>query len=223
MELRKISATERAIASKGHVRRMRSAGRIPAVAYGLDKPSVTLSVSPKELVEVIRSEYGRNTVIELQIEGGERQTVLLADYQYHPITRDLLHADFYRIGMDRPVDVDVPFELTGKPKGVVMGGVLRQIYRKLPVRCLPDKIPVKIVRDVSELDLDEHYQVKDLELPDGVTVRLPADRTVVAVAMEKIQPEETETTAAAPAAGAAAPAEGAAAPAAAAPAAETKT
>jgi large subunit ribosomal protein L25 len=223
MELRKITASQRAIASKGHVRRMRNAGRIPAVAYGLDKPSVTLSVSPKDLVEVIRSEYGRNTVIELQIEGAEQQTVLLADYQYHPITRDLLHADFYRIGMDRPVDVDVPFELTGKPKGVVMGGVLRQIYRKLPVRCLPDKIPVKIVRDVSELDLDEHYQVKDLELPDGVTVRLPADRTVVAVAMEKIQPEETETTAAAPAAGAAAPAEGGAAPAAATPAAETKT
>ncbi len=223
MELRKISASQRAIASKGQVRRMRNAGRIPAVAYGLDKPSVTLSVSPKDLVEVIRSEYGRNTVIELQIEGGEQQTVLLADYQYHPITRDLLHADFYRIGMDRPVDVDVPFELTGKPKGVVMGGVLRQIYRKLPVRCLPDKIPVKIVRDVTELDLDEHYQVKDLELPDGVSVRLPADRTVVAVAMEKIQPEETETAAAVPAAGAAAPAEGAAAPAAGAPAAETKT
>jgi large subunit ribosomal protein L25 len=223
MELRKITAAPRAVASKGHVRRMRGAGRIPAVAYGLDKPSITLSVSPKDLVEVIRSEYGRNTVIELSIEGGERQTVLLADYQYHPITRDLLHADFYRIGMDRPVDVDVPFELTGKPKGVVMGGVLRQIYRKLPVRCLPEKIPVKIVRDVSELDLDEHYQVKDLELPDGVSVRLPVDRTVVSVAMEKIQPEETEAAAAAPAAGAAAPAEGAAPVAAAGPAAETKT
>jgi large subunit ribosomal protein L25 len=222
MELRKISAAQRAVASKGHIRRMRGAGRIPAVAYGLDKPSVTLSVSPKDLVEVIRSEYGRNTVIELQIDDGEKQTVLLADYQYHPITRDLLHADFYRIGMDRPVDVDVPFELTGKPKGVVMGGVLRQIYRKLPVRCLPDKIPVKIVRDVSELDLDEHYQVKDLELPEGVSVRLPAERTVVAVAMEKVQPEETEA-AAAPAAGAAAPAEGAAAPGAATPAPETKT
>ena len=222
MELRKITAAQRAVTSKGDVRRMRGAGRIPAVAYGLNKPSVTLSISPKDLVEVIRSEYGRNTVIELSIEGGERQTVLLADYQYHPITRDLLHADFYRIGMDQPVDVDVPFELTGKPKGVVMGGVLRQIYRKLPVRCLPDKIPVKIVRDVSELDLDEHYQVKDLELPEGVSVRLPAERTVVAVAMEKVQPEETEA-AAAPAAGAAAPAEGAAAPAAAAPAAETKT
>jgi len=222
MELRKITAAQRAVASKGEVRRMRGAGRIPAVAYGLNKPSVTLSVSPKDLVEVIRSEYGRNTVIELQVEGGEQQTVLLADYQYHPLTRDLLHADFYRIGMDRPVDVDIPFELTGKPKGVVMGGVLRQVYRKLPVRCLPDKIPVKIVRDVSELDLDEGYAVKDLELPDGVAVRLPADRTLVAVVMEKVQPEETEA-AAAPAAGAAAPAEGAAQPGAAAPAAETKT
>jgi large subunit ribosomal protein L25 len=219
MELRKISASTRKIETKGALRRMRNAGSIPAVAYGLDKPSVTLAVSPKDLVEVIRSEYGRNTVIELEIEG-EKQTVLLADFQYHPITRDLLHADFFRIGMDRPVDVDVPFELTGKAKGVVMGGVLRQVYRKLPVRCLPDKIPVKIVRDVSELDLDEGYAVQDLELPEGVNVRLPADRTVVAVVMEKVQVEETPA-AGAPAAGAA-PAEGAAQPAAA-PAGESKT
>jgi large subunit ribosomal protein L25 len=219
MELRKISASKRKTATKGALRRMRTAGSIPAVAYGLEKPSVTLTVSPKDLVDVIKSEYGRNTVIELEVEG-EKQTVLLADYQYHPITRSLLHADFYRIGMDRPVDVDVPFELTGKPKGVVMGGVLRQVYRKLPVRCLPDKIPVKIVRDVTELDLDEGYAVKDLELPEGVTVRLPPDRTVVAVVMEKVQVEETET-AAAPAAGAAPAAEGAAQPAAT-PSPETK-
>jgi large subunit ribosomal protein L25 len=219
MELRKISASKRKIETKGALRRMRNAGTIPAVAYGLDKPSVTLAVSPKDLVDVIKSEYGRNTVIELEVEG-EKQTVLLSEYQYHPLTRDLLHADFYRIGMDRPVDVDVPFELTGKPKGVVMGGVLRQVYRKLPVRCLPDKIPVKIVRDVSELDLDEGYSVEELELPEGVTVRLPADRTVVAVVMEKVQVEETET-AAAPAAGAAPAAEGAAQPAAT-PAPETK-
>jgi large subunit ribosomal protein L25 len=220
MELRKISAAKRKIETKGALRRMRNAGSIPAVAYGLEKPSVTLAVSPKDLVEVIKSEYGRNTVIELEVEG-EKQTVLLADFQYHPITRSLLHADFFRIGMDRPVDVDVPFELVGKPKGVVMGGVLRQVYRKLPVRCLPEKIPVKIVRDVSELDLDEGYAVQDLELPEGVAVRLPADRTVVAVVMEKVQVEETET-AAVPAAGAAPAAEGAAQPAAA-PGGESKT
>jgi large subunit ribosomal protein L25 len=220
MELRKISGSKRKIETKGALRRMRNAGTIPAVAYGLDKPSVTLAVSPKDLAEVIKSEYGRNTVIELEIEG-EKQTVLLADFQYHPITRNLLHADFFRIGMDRPVDVDVPFELTGKPQGVVMGGVLRQVYRKLPVRCLPDKIPVKIVRDVTELELDEGYAVQDLELPEGVSVRLPADRTVVAVVMEKVQVEETPA-AATPAAGAAPAAEGAAQPGAT-PAAETKT
>jgi large subunit ribosomal protein L25 len=220
MELRKISASKRTIETKGALRRMRSAGTIPAVAYGLDKPSVTLAVSPKDLVDVIKSEYGRNTVIELEVDG-EKQTVLLNEYQYHPITRDLLHADFYRIGMDRPVDVDVPFELTGKPKGVVMGGVLRQVYRKLPVRCLPAKIPVKLVKDVTELDLDEGYAVSDLELPEGVSVRLPADRTVVAVVMEKVQVEEEAAPAAAPAAGAAPAAEGAAQPAAA-PGPETK-
>jgi large subunit ribosomal protein L25 len=221
MEQRKITATKRDERGKGMARRLRTSGQIPAIAYGAGLSSQPLSVSPKDLVEVIKSERGRNTVIELDVQGGERFSALLCDYQYHPITRSLLHADFLKIDLNQPVDVDVPFELTGKAKGIVMGGVLRQVYRKLPVRCLPGKIPVKIVRDITELELDDHVAASQLELPEGVSVRLPPERTIVAVVMEKIQPEEE----AAPAPGAVpagAAAEGAAPAAAAAPA-ETKT
>ena len=105
--------------------------------YGRAGGAQSLAVSPKAMHDVLASEYGRNNVIELALEGDTEQTVLLSDFQYHPITREILHADFLRIDVTQPVDVEVPFELTGKPKGVVLGGVLRQIFRKLPVRCLP--------------------------------------------------------------------------------------
>ena len=215
MELVKVTASNRQSAGKGNARRLRGEQRIPAVAYGKGEPALKLAVSPKDLLGVLAREHGRNSVIELQVEGGEKLTVLLCDFQYHPVSRTLLHADFLKIALDQPVDVDVPFDLTGKPQGVVMGGILRQVYRKLPVRCLPDKIPVKIEHDVTPLELDDHVAVKDLALPEGVSVRLPAEQTVAAVVTETKRGAEEEEAAAAAAVPGAAPAAGAAAPAAA--------
>lgn len=218
MELVKVSAIRRQEHGKGPARRLRRTGKIPATAYGKGLGAEAIAVAPKDLVGVLGGEYGRNTVIELAVEGEEKRTVLLCDYQYHPLTRELLHADFLQIRMDEMVDVEVPLQLDGKPKGVVMGGVLRQVYRNLPIRCLPQNIPVKITHDVTELELDAHVATRDLALPEGVSVRLPETQTVAAVVTETKRGEVEEAApAAAPAAGAAA----AAAPAAATP--ETKT
>jgi large subunit ribosomal protein L25 len=207
MELVKVPASRRDGSGKGIARRLRTDGQIPAVAYGKGEAAVKIAVAPKDLLGVLGRELGRNSPIELQIEGGETLTVLLADYQYHPVQRSLLHADFLKISLDQPVDVDVPFELTGKAQGVVLGGLLRQVYRKLPVRCLPDKIPVKITHDVTSLDIDDHVHAKDLTLPDGVSVRLPPEQTVAGVVTEKKRGMEEEE--AAPGAAAGAPAAGA--------------
>lgn len=205
MELRKVPATHRADAGKESARRVRKEGMIPAVAYGKELPAQPLAVSPKDLLAIIKSERGRNSVIELSVEGKSTLTVLLNDFQYHPVTRDLLHADFLQIHMDRPVDVDVPFELTGKAKGVVLGGTLRQVFRKLPLRCLPSQIPVKIQHDVTELGIDDHVAAKDLTLGEGVSIRLPPERTVAAVVTEsKRGEEEAAAVPGAPAAGEAA-------------------
>lgn len=216
MQVIRLTAKPRKETRKGAAKRLRSAGSIPAVAYGRDIATVALSVSPKELANVFQSERGRNSVIELQVEGGQAMNVLLADYQYHPVTRELLHADFYQVRDDQLVDVDVPFELLGKPKGVVLGGTLRQVFRKLPVRCLPKDIPVKLSYDVTDLDLDQHVSAKQLSLPPGVSVRLAPDQTVAGVVTEKKRPEEEAAAEKAPAAAA----EGAA-PAPAAPPAKT--
>lgn len=214
IELQKIAAKRRTGAGKGPARRLRRDDLIPAVAYGQELPSVSLAVAPTDLLGVLEGPLGRNTVVELDVEGGSPLTVMVREYQYHPVRRTLLHADFIQIRLDQPVAVGVPFEATGKAEGVIKGGTLRQVFRELPVRCLPERIPVKITHDVTPLELDGHVSVSDLTLPEGIEILLPPNQTLLAVVAEKA-PEE-EAAAAAGAAGAAAPAAGAeAAPAAA--------
>jgi large subunit ribosomal protein L25 len=228
MQIIKLDAKVRNQAGKSAARKLRHQGQIPAVAYGKELPTVSLAVAPKGLTDILKSELGQNTVVELGIEGGKKLTVLLREYTLHPVTRELLHADFVEIKLDQPVDVEVPFVCKGKAAGVVLGGILRQVYRRLPIRCLPEKIPTVIEHDVTALNLGDHVKTSDLGLPAGVTVRLPADQTVAGVvAPEKEKPEDVEPTgvaatgapgAAAPGApGAATPAAGAAGTAAAAP------
>src|SRR3954466_6814217 len=210
METIKVVANRRSESGKGAANRLRAKGQIPAVAYGKQLPAQALAVAPDALKAVFASAYGNNTVIELDVEGKDKLTVLLRDYQYHPVSRSLLHADFVQIHMDQPVDVEVPLELTGKAAGVIKGGILRQVFRRLPIRALPGNIPVKIVHDVTGLDLDGHIAPKDLNLPEGVSVRLPPEQTVAAIVHEVVREEETAAPGAAAAAGAA-PAAGAAA------------
>ncbi|MET0790275.1 MAG: 50S ribosomal protein L25, partial [Polyangiaceae bacterium] len=178
MDAIKVSASRRDGNGKGAARRLRGEGRIPAVAYGKSLPTQQIAVPPEAIKAVLASAWGRNTVVNLDVDGKEGLTVLLSEFQYHPMSRALLHADFVQIHMDQPVNVEIPLELTGKAAGVIAGGTLRQVFRKLPIRCLPGLIPVKVVHDVTTLDKDGHVAAKDLNLPEGVSVRLPAEQTV---------------------------------------------
>lgn len=214
MQIVTLDATLRPLSGKGPAARLRREGRIPAVAYGKDFASTPIAVSPKALHSVLESELGKNSVVELVYAdakgAAQKVTAMVRDYAFHPISRELLHADFVAIKLDQPVDVDVPFVCKGKAAGVVLGGIMRQVYRALPVRCLPDRIPTVIEFDVTPLELGDHVKAGELKLPDGVTVRLPAEQTVAGVvAPEKETAEETAAVpgaAAAPAAAGAAPA-----------------
>jgi large subunit ribosomal protein L25 len=210
-----LEAKPRTAAGKGATRRLRHSGLVPAVAYGKGLASMPLAVAPKEVATILRGEYGKNTVIELKLEGhSEKLLALIRDYSLHPVKRHLEHVDFVQVRLDVPVEVQVPLFAVGKAAGVVAGGVLRVVHRAVPVRCLPDRIPVKIETDVTHLELGQHIATQDLKLPEGVTVRLPAEQTLVSVVAPEKEVEETAPGTAAAAAGAAAPAAGAAAPAA---------
>lgn len=185
MELTKVSANVRTAGGKGPARRLRASGRIPAVAYGKGRPARSLAVSPEEVMAVIKSELGVNSLIRLEVDGQESLNVLLTDYQYHPVTRKLLHADFVEVDLEQPVEVKVPLELTGKAQGVVMGGRLLQVYREIPIRCVPTKIPAKITHDITDLQIEQHVSAADLKLPEGVEVRLPPKMTLASIAADR--------------------------------------
>lgn len=165
---------------------------MPAVAYGAGEEALSLAVSPKELGRILGGERGLNTVIELALEGKPNMATLVVDYQIHPVTRAFLHADFKRIDVDKPVDVEVKLELLGRAAGVTAGGELNQVFRKLPLRCLPANIPVKLTHDVSEVGLDSVVHVKDLQLPEGVEVLMAPERTVAAVVSKKRRKDDEE-------------------------------
>jgi large subunit ribosomal protein L25 len=220
-----LEAQNRTAGGKAEAGRLRRTGKIPAVAYGKDLAATPLAVAPKDVVGILKSERGRNTVIQMKLSGKDL-TVMIKDFDVHPVDRALRHVDFVEVKLDKPVDVEIPLLATGKPAGVVAGGILRQVYRTLPVRCLPNAIPLKVEVDVTHLELGEHIATRDVKLPEGVTARLPPEQTLIAVVTpEKEKVEEEEAAAAAvpgapgaPAAAGAAPA-AAGAPAAGAPAA----
>jgi large subunit ribosomal protein L25 len=207
-----LKAQARSAAGKSEARRVRRDGLVPAVAYGKELAATSISVPPKEVVAILKSEHGKNTVLKLEMDG-KSLLAMIRDYTVHPVARSLEHIDFVEVRLDRPVDVDIPLIPTGKAVGVAKGGVLRVVHRVVPVRCLPDRIPVKIETDVTALELGQHIATQDLKLPEGVAVRLPAEQTLVAVVAPEKEVEEVAPAAAAAAAAAApgtAPAAGAA-------------
>jgi large subunit ribosomal protein L25 len=209
-----LKAQNRVAAGKAEARRLRRTGLVPAVAYGKCLPATSIAVTPKEVAVILKSERGQNTVVELEL-GDKKFLAMIRDFVLHPVKRHIEHVDFIEVKLDKPVDVNVPLFTTGKAVGVTAGGVLRIVYRTVPVRCLPDRIPVKLEADVTHLELGMHVSTQELKLPEGVSVRLPPEQTLVAV----VAPEKEEVVEALPGAPGTAPAAGAAAAGAAAPAA----
>jgi large subunit ribosomal protein L25 len=157
-----LQGVKRGSRGKNEARRQRAAGRLPAVVYGGGDPLV-ITVEPKALSRILHSESGANTLITLSVDGEGDSRVLVKEYQLDPVTRDLLHADFYRVTMDRPITVTVSIVLEGEPKGVKQqGGILDFVQREVDIECLPGDIPEHIEIDVSELMLNEGVRLRDV-------------------------------------------------------------
>jgi large subunit ribosomal protein L25 len=193
MEKQTLTAEVRKLRGKGPARQLRMGGKIPAVLYGPGGDTLSISIDPASLTKALMGPYRRNQLLELDI-AGDKHFALAKDLDVHPVTRAVRHADFYRVALDRAVSVEVPLRTHGRSKGVTRGGELRQHFRTLPVRAVPEKVPSEILVNVEELDMLESVRVKDLPLGEGVTVELPADRAVILVTGEqrKIAAEEPE-------------------------------
>lgn len=207
-----LSATLRETTGKGVAHRLRAKALIPAVVYGphSEKP-LSIAVDPLALRAAIKTPHKLNTILTLKLDKGGDRVALLREFQQDPVTRKLLHADFYEVSLDRKVTVPVPLELVGKAAGVLEGGILQQARRTLDVNCLPKDIPERIEVDVSALQVAEALHVSDVKPPPGCTLRYAANYTVALVAIpEKEEVAVVAAVAAVPGAAGAAAAPGAA-------------
>src|SRR4029079_11012934 len=129
-----LEATARDSFGKNEARRTRRDGRVPGVLYGEGKDATPISVEPRALLRILHSESGANTLISLKLAGAGDTRVLVKDFQLDPVTHQVLHADFYRVAMDKAVEVTVPVTIKGEPKGVKQqGGILEFIRREIIV------------------------------------------------------------------------------------------
>ena len=201
-----LEAVARESRGKNEARRLRVAGQIPAVVYGGGQESQAVAVSPKELSRLLHSESGLNTLIDLTLAGATTK-VIVKDYLLQPVTHQLLHADFYRVAMDKLIRVPVTVVAKGEPKGVKQqGGVLDIVHRQIEVECLPADIPQHIEVDVTELIVGQSIRVRDLMTNPKWKAVSDGEMMLMHVIIPKVE-EVAATPEAAAAGAAAAPAE----------------
>ena len=178
-------------AGKGGARKLRAQGLIPGILYGHKEKALSFSVKPETFERHIRgSGYGRNTV--LRVKGLERDAMaLLKDTQVDPVRRDLLHIDLIEVRETEEVTVSVPVTYSGRPIGVVEGGLLQIVRRRVPVTCTPLSIPKSIDIDVTEMTIGQTLHVADVQFPEGTRAGCPGAWTLVSVAAP---PAAAETT-----------------------------
>ena len=174
---------------KNAARRMRRAGRIPAVVYGGGGPAIPVTVDPKAILQILHSESGHNAIFTLEIRGKAPARVMIRDWQTEPIRGNLLHVDLVRIARDTKLKLQVPIHVIGEPVGVkVQGGVFEFVLREVEVECLPDDIPERFVADVSGLELGKNIRVSDL--PAAPKVKILTDPTRVVAHVAELRAEE---------------------------------
>ena len=195
-----LSATLRSESGKGAARALRRAGSVPAVIYGHKREPMSLSIVTRELERLLERVAAGSTVVELSIDGKVSRTII-REIQKHPFKKQLVHVDFQELVAGEKITVSIPLIIVGTSVGVrSSGGVLDQTLRELEVSVDPSSIPNHIDVDVSALGVGDSVHVRDLTLPEGITVITDADASVVVVAAPKVNATDAAADAAAAAA-----------------------
>jgi large subunit ribosomal protein L25 len=179
-----VSVQQRTSLGSRANKRLRDSGFIPGVIYGHKEAVVPVTLPKKEVVGHLS--HGAH-LFDLAIDG-KSEKVLVKEVQYDHLGMEVLHVDFARVSLDEKVEVTVPLELKGEPKGEAEGGVLQQIISELEVECVVTEIPDKIVHNVSEMALNDVVHIKDLKLPPGV--RVLQDEDLIVATVKEIAEEE---------------------------------
>ncbi|MDT0874428.1 50S ribosomal protein L25/general stress protein Ctc [Staphylococcus pseudintermedius] len=176
--------------TRGDLRKIREAGKVPAVVYGYGTKNVSVKVDEVEFIKLIR-EVGRNGVIKLGV-GSKQIKVMVSDYQYDSLKNQITHIDFLAINMTEERTVEVPVHLIGEAPGAKEGGVVEQPLFNLEITATPDSIPEYIEVDISELNINDSLSVADVKVSGDFTIENEAEDTIVSVVAPTEEPTEEE-------------------------------
>src|SRR3954453_1561219 len=171
--------------------RLRRAGKVPAVVYGLGIDTLMVTVPARDLGHILAGESGANTLISLQVDGDDVLT-LARQIQRHPTRGELMHVDFIRIRRDVAVSAEIPVHLVGEATGVRDGGLMEQLIFNLTIEAMPGNIPVSLEVDVTELAIGDQVHVSDVPLGQGVATQVEGDTVVAQVAAPRVAVEGEE-------------------------------
>ncbi|MCP4652738.1 MAG: 50S ribosomal protein L25 [Candidatus Omnitrophica bacterium] len=194
MEKIKMETVLRERIGKEGAKKVRQAGNVPGVVYGMDT-NISIQISVANLKQLRAVNFSESAIIDMEISGlkkKEKASVLVKDVQYHPLTEEVIHIDFLKVSLDEVVKVHVPLLITGDSPSVKEGGTLEQIHRDIEVECLPLDIPQNIEVDVSNLTVGHSIHIGDLKIADNIKVITPLEETVVTVVIKEEEKEEEE-------------------------------
>lgn len=175
-----IQGTKRESVGKKSTKALRDAELVPCVVYGGTEP-LNFSAEERAFKGLVYTPEAHTVSIEMD---GQTIAAVLQDIQFHPLTDKIIHADFYRLSADKPVVMEVPVRLTGRSKGVVAGGVLRQSFRKLKIKAIPANLPDEVVVDITSLKIGGKLYVGGIKT-NGFSFVHPDNAVVVAVKMSR--------------------------------------
>jgi large subunit ribosomal protein L25 len=190
MEQRLVAETREGT-GKGAARKLRAAGRVPAILYGHGMDPLALSVDSRELFHLLHTGAGANVLVDLVVDGTEH-LALPRDVQRDHIRGRFVHVDFLAVRRDEKIHVTIPLRIVGESPGVKAGGVLEHHLWELNVECLATDVPEAIDVDISGLEIGSGVRVSDLKVRSGVTILTSPEDSVVAVTQPQVAVEEEE-------------------------------
>ncbi len=189
----KLTAERRADHGKGVARKLRAAGRVPAVLYGHGQETQSLSVDAHDMFKVLHTSAGANVLVDLKVDKDEH-LVLPREIQRNHIKGTIVHVDFLVVSRTETIQVNVEIVDIGEAPGVKQGGVVDHHLREVLVECFPQDVPEHLEADVSGLDLNDVLHVSDLVAPKGVTILTNPEETVLAVIVPAVLKTEADLT-----------------------------
>ncbi len=202
-----LTAEKRSDAGKSAMRKLRAAGRTPAVLYGHGEQTRPISVDSHELNVLFSKISVENTIIQLKLadERGGALRTLVREVQIEPSSRRVLHVDFYQVHAGERIEVEVPLHFVGTAAGVKAGGIFHPNFNALPVRCVAEQIPEAIEVDISGLEVGDSLHTSQIVLPEGATTDLDPEAVIASVTAPSVAAVEAAPEVAEAAAGVAEP------------------